>query len=153
MERDEAVNIPASVLSELKKQLNKYMFTNDEPDGFNEAIRYVALEKATKTQLAKLASFSKNRTSDASDKTKYEILHKMIIFAENWIIQDKLKKSYSNKVRIETGHPTGASSKNQTGREVNRNEPSLDSLKPSDINENLRLQECTRILDLINKIV
>ena len=153
MEQEKFIDIPESVLSELKKQLNKYLYKKNKPNGFEEAIRYVALEKATLTQLSKLVSFTKNSSSsNQEDNEKKEVLHKMIVFAEQWIGQYKRRNALSNKIRIDTSHPTGASSKNQSGREVDRFQPSLASTKPAEVNEFLNTNEHQRILEIINRI-
>lgn len=119
-------------------------------------MRYIALEKATKSQLAKLNSFSNHHSlSNDEDKEKIEILDKMIVFAKNWTKQDNRKKELSNKIRINTDHSTGASTKKQSGREVDRLQPSLSSIKPytmAQIKDKGLMNECFRIIEIIKKM-
>ncbi len=153
MEQEKFIDIPKSVLAELKKQLNLHLYKKNKPNGFEEAIRYVALEKATLTQLSKLVSFTKNSSSsNKEDDEKKEVLHKMIVFAEQWVSQYKRRNALSNKIRIDTSHPTGASTKNQSGREIDRFQPSLASTKPAEVNEFVNTSEHQRILEIINRI-
>ncbi|MEO6175657.1 MAG: hypothetical protein ABIP27_10955 [Flavobacterium circumlabens] len=156
MEQNELITIPPSVLDQLKKNINKYILKDKKPDGFEEALRYVALEKATKSQLAKLNSFSNNHSlSNDDDKEKIEILDKMIVFAKNWTKHQNTKKEFSNKLRANTDHPTGASTKKQSGREVDRLKPSLSSVKPyttAELNDSALMNECFRIMEIIKKM-
>jgi hypothetical protein len=77
----------------------------------------------------------------------------MVTFANNWVAQDKRKKELSNKVRNDSDHPTGANTKNQTGRKVDRlTKPSMASLKPAEVNEGEVQIYCARIIEIINKI-
>lgn len=156
MEQNELITIPPSILDQLKKNINKYILKDKKPEGFEEALRYVALEKATKSQLAKLNSFSNNHSlSNNEDMEKIEILDKMIVFAKNWTKHENTKKKLSNKIRANTDHPTGASTKKQTGREVDRLSPSLSSLKPyttTQIKDSALISECSRIIEIMKKI-
>jgi len=156
MEQNELITIPPSVLDQLKKNINKYILKDKKPEGFEEALRYVALEKATKSQLAKLNSFSNHHSlSNDEDKQKIEILDKMIVFAQNWTKQDNRKKELSNKIRTSTDHPTGASTKKQSGREVDRLQPSLSSTKPyttSQIKDKGLMNECLRIIQIMKNM-
>lgn len=156
MEQNELITIPPSVLDQLKKNIDKYILKNKKPEGFEEALRYVALEKATKSQLAKLNSFSNNHSlSNEEDNEKIEILDKMIVFAKNWTKHENTKKEFSNKIRANTDHPTGASTKKQSGREVDRLQPSLSSVKPyttSDIKDSALVHECSRIIKIMQII-
>jgi hypothetical protein len=156
MESNDLINIPPSVVDQLKKNVNKYILKDNKPEGFEEALRYIALEKATKSQLAKLNSFSNHHSLlNDEDKEKIEILDKMIVFAKNWTKQDNRKKELSNKIRATTDHPTGASTKKQSGREVDRLKPSLSSVKPyttSQIKDSAMISECYRIIDIMKKI-
>jgi len=156
MEQNELITIPPSVLDQLKKNIDKYILKDKKPEGFEEALRYVALEKATKSQLAKLNSFSNNHSlSNDEDKEKIEILDKMIVFAKNWTKHENTKKEFSNKIRTNTDYPTGASTKKQSGREVDRLQPSLSSVKPyttAQINNSALMTECSRII-MIMKII
>jgi hypothetical protein len=153
MEQNDLITIPPSVIDQLKKNVNKYILKDKKPEGFEEALRYIALGKATKSQLAKLNSFSNNHSlSNDEDKEKIEILDKMIVFAKNWTKQDKRKKELSNKIRTTTDHPTGASTKNQSGREVDRLQPSLSSIKPyttAQIKDKGLMNECFRIIEIM----
>lgn len=80
--------------------------------GFDEALRYTAIEKATKSQLAKLYSFSNNHSlSNNEDRERIEILDKMLVFAKNWTKHDNKKKELSNKIVTNTDHKIGASTK------------------------------------------
>jgi hypothetical protein len=119
-------------------------------------LRYVALEKATKSQIAKLNSFSNHHSlSNEEDKEKIEILDKMIVFAKNWTIQDNRKKELSNKIRTTTDHPTGASTKKQSGREVDRLQPSLSSTRPyttAQIKDDGLMNDCFRIIELMKSM-
>lgn len=156
MKQNELITIPPSVLDQLKKNINKYILKDKKPEGFEEALRYVALEKATKSQLAKLNSFSNNHSlSNDEDKEKIEILDKMIVFAKNWTKHENTKKELSNKIRANTDHPTGASTKKQAGREIDRLQPSLSSVKPyttSEINDSALMTECSRIIMIMKTI-
>lgn len=156
MEQNDLITIPPSVIDQLKKNVDKYILKNKKPFGFDEALRYIALEKATKSQLAKLNSFSNHHSlSNDEDKEKMEILHQMIVFAKNWTKQDNTKKELSNKIRTTTDHPTGASTKKQSGREVDRLSPSLSSVKPytkSQIKDKGLMNECFRIIQIIEKM-
>ncbi len=79
----------------------------------------------------------------------------MIVFAKNWTKHENTKKEFSNKIRTNTGHPTGASTKKQSGREVDRLQPSLSSVKPyttSDINDSALIHECSRIIKIMQII-
>jgi hypothetical protein len=156
MEQNELITISPSVLDQLKKNIDKYILKDKKPEGFEEALRYVALEKATKSQLAKLNSFSNNHSlSNDEDKEKIEILDKMIVFAKNWTKHENTKKEFSNKIRANTDHPTGASTKKQSGREVDRLQPSLSSVKPyttSQIKDSALISECARIIKIMQKL-
>ncbi len=110
MEQNDLITIPPSVVDQLKKNVDKYILKDKKPEGFEEALRYVALEKATKSQIAKLNSFSNHHSlSNEEDKEKIEILDKMIVFAKNWTIQYNRKKELSNKSEplqtIQLEHP------------------------------------------------
>jgi hypothetical protein len=156
MEQNELITIPPSVLDQLKKNINKYILKDKKPEGFEEALRYVALEKATKSQLAKLNSFSNNHSlSNDEDKEKIEILDKMIVFAKNWTKHENTKKEFSNKIRTTTDYPTGASTKKQSGREVDRLQPSLSSTRPystAQIKDKGLMNECFRIIEMMKKM-
>lgn len=156
MEQNELITIPPSVLDQLKKNVDKYILKDKKPEGFEEALRYIALEKATKSQLAKLNSFSNNHSlSNDEDKEKIEILDKMIVFAKSWTKHENTKKELSNKIRINTDHPTGASTKKQSGREVDRLQLSLSSVKPyttSQIRDSALMSECFRIIEIMKKM-
>ncbi|MEN9908936.1 MAG: hypothetical protein RLZZ540_2085 [Bacteroidota bacterium] len=156
MEQNDLITIPPSVIDQLKKNVNKNILKDKKPFGFDEALRYIALEKATKSQLAKLNSFSNHHSlSNDEDKQKIEILDKMIVFAKNWTKQDNRKKELSNKIRTTTDHPTGASTKKQSGREVDRLQPSLSSVKPyttSQIKDSALMSECFRIIAIMKKM-
>lgn len=156
MEQNELITIPPSVLDQLKKNINKYILKDKKPEGFEEALRYVALERATKSQLAKLNSFSNNHSlSNDEDKEKIEILDKMIVFAKNWTKHENTKKEFSNKIRANTDHPTGAFTKKQSGREVDRLQPSLSSVKPyttSQIKDSALMSECFRIIEIMKQM-
>lgn len=155
MEQNDLITIPPSVIDQLKKNVNKYILKDRKPFGFDEALRYIALEKATKSQLAKLNSFSNNHSlSNDEDKEKIEILDKMIVFAKNWTKHENTKKQFSNKIRANTDHPTGASTKKQSGREVDRLQPSLSSVKPyttPQIKDKGLMNECLRIIEIMSK--
>ena len=157
MEQNDLITIPPSVIDQLKKNVNKYILKDKKPFGFDEALRYIALEKATRSQLAKLNSFSNHHSlSNDEDKQKIEILDKMIVFAQNWTKQDNRKKELSNKIRTTTDHPTGASTKKQSGREVDRLQPSLSSTKPYTTaqikDKGLMNEECIRIIEIMKKM-
>ncbi len=154
MESQDLIRIPTSILDELKKQLEKFILDDKKPAGYDEALRYVALQRATTSQLAKLNSFANHFESTSPGHIeKHKILDKMVTFAKNWVAQDKRKKELSNKVRNDSNHPTGANTKNQTGREVDRlSKPSLASLKPTKVNEAELLKECERIMCIIKFI-
>jgi hypothetical protein len=156
MEQNDLITIPPSVLDQLKKNIDMYVLKDKKPEGFDEALRYIALEKATKSQLAKLNSFSNHHSlNNNDDKEKIEILDRMIVFAKNWTKQDNRKKELSNKIRITTDHPTGASTKKQSGREVDRLQPSLSSTKPyntAQIKDKGLMNECFRIIEIMKKM-
>jgi hypothetical protein len=156
MEQNDLITIPSSVLDQLKKNVDMYVLKDKKPEGFDEALRYIALEKATKSQLAKLNSFSNHHSlNNNDDKEKIEILDRMIVFAQNWTKQDNRKKELSNKIRITTDHPTGASTKKQSGREVDRLQPSLSSTKSyttAQIKDRGFMNECFRIIEIIKLI-
>ena len=151
MESQDLIRIPTSILDDLKKHLEEFILDDKKPAGYDEALRYFALQRATTSQLAKLNSFANHFESSSPEQIeKHKILDKMVIFAKNWVTQDKRKKELSNKVRNDSDHPTGANTKNQTGREVDRlSKPSLASLKPTKVNEAELLKECERIIKLI----
>lgn len=151
MEQKDLIRIPTSILDELKKHLEEFILDDKKPAGYDEALRYVALQRATTSQLAKLNSFANHFESTSPEHIeKRKILDKMVTFAKNWVAQDKRKKELSNKVRNDSDHPTGANTKNQTGREVDRLKPSMASLKSAEVNEGDFLKECERILNLIS---
>ena len=152
MESQDLIRIPTSILDELKKHLEEFILDDKKPAGYDEALRYVALQRATTSQLAKLNSFANHFESSSPEHIeKHKILDKMVTFAKNWVAQDKRKKELSNKVRNDSDHPTGANTKNQTGRKVDRlTKPSMASLKPVEVNEGELLKECERILNLIS---
>ncbi len=153
MKPEDFIDIPDSVLAELKKQLKKYIYLDSKPGGYEELLRYVALEKATRTQLSKLNSFANNHSSiNKEDKEKSEVLYKMIVFAQQWIQHDKLKKELSNKVRLDTSHVTGTKNKNQSGREVDRSNSNLTSFKQKKIEEHTLPILQQRILQIIKII-
>jgi hypothetical protein len=156
MENNDLITVPPSVIEQLKKNVNKYILKDKKPEGFEEALRYIALEKATKSQLAKLNSFSNHHSlNNNEDKEKIEILDKMIVFAKNWTKHENTKKQFSNKIRANTDHPTGASTKKQSGREVDRLQPSLSSVKPyttSQIKDSALMSECFRIAEIMKKM-
>ncbi|PWA07540.1 hypothetical protein [Flavobacterium laiguense] len=156
MEQNDLITIPPSVLDQLKKNVAIYVLKDKKPEGFDEALRYIALEKATKSQLAKLNSFSNHHSlNNNDDKEKIEILDRIIVFAKNWTKQDKRKKELSNKIRTTTDHPTGASTKKQSGREVDRLQTSLSSVKPyttAQIKDKGLMNECLRIIEIMKKI-
>jgi ribosomal protein L17 len=153
MEQKDLIRIPTSILDELKKHLEEFILDDKKPAGYDEALRYVALQRATTSQLAKLNSFANHFESTSPEHIeKRKILDKMVTFAKNWIAQDKRKKELSNKVRNDSDHPTGANTKNQTGREVDRLKPSMASLKPAEVNEGELLKECERIMRIIKFI-
>ncbi|MBF4466217.1 hypothetical protein [Flavobacterium sp. LC2016-12] len=153
MEQTDLITIPPSVIDQLKKNVNKYILKDKKPEGFEEALRYIALEKASKSQLAKLNSFSNHHSlSNDEDKEKLEILDKMIVFAKNWTKHENTKKEFSNKIRANTDHPTGASTKKQSGREVDRLQPSLSSVKPystAQLKDSALMRECFRIIAIM----
>ncbi|UUW11331.1 hypothetical protein NLG42_11100 [Flavobacterium plurextorum] len=156
MEQRDLITIPPSVIDQLKKNVDKYILKDKKPEGFEEALRYIALEKATRSQLAKLNSFSSHHSlSNDEDKEKIEILDKMIVFAKNWTKHENIKKELSNKIRINTDHPTEASTKKQSGREVDRLRPNLSSVKPYttlDIKDSALINECSRIIKIMQII-
>jgi len=156
MKQNELITIPPSVLDQLKKNIDKYILKDKKPEGFEEALRYVALEKATKSQLAKLNSFANHHSLNKDeDKEKIEILDKMIVFAKKWTKHENMKKELSNKIRTSTDHPTGASTKKQSGREVDRLQPSLSSVKlykTSQIKDSALMSECFRIVEIMKII-
>ncbi len=154
MESQDLIRIPTSILDELKKHLEKFILDDKKPAGYDEALRYVALQRATTSQLAKLNSFANHFESTSPEHIeKHKILDKMVTFAKNWVAQDKRKKELSNKVRNDSDHPTGANTKNQTGRKVDRlTKPSMASLKPAEVNEGEVQIYCARIIEIINKI-
>ena len=116
---------------------------------------YTAIEKATKSQLAKLNSFSNHHLlSNNEDKERIEILDKMLVFAKNWTKHDNRKKELSNKIRTTTDHPIGASTKKQSGREGDRLQPCLSSVKPyttAQIKDKGLMNECLRIIEIMKK--
>ncbi len=72
--------------------------------------------------------------------------------AKNWTKQDNRKKELSNKIRTTTDHPTGASTKKQSGREVDRLQPSLSSTKPystAQLKDSALMSECFRIIEIM----
>ena len=151
MESKDLIKIPSSIIDDLKKQLEEFILHDKKPFGYDEALRYVALERATTSQLAKLNSFMNHIESNNKEHIeKKTILNKMILFAKNWVSQDKRKKELSNNVRNNSEHPTGASTKNQSGREVDRMKPTMASVRPEEINEEELFIECERILKLIS---
>jgi predicted RecB family endonuclease len=154
MESKDLIRIPTSILDELKKHLEEFILDDKKPAGYDEALRYVALQRATTSQLAKLNSFSNHFESSSPEHLeKHKILDKMVTFAKNWVAQDKRKKELSNRVRNNSDHPTGATTKNQTGRKVDRlTKPSMASLKPAEVNEEEVQIYCARIIEIINKI-
>lgn len=156
MESNDLIRIPPSVLDQLKKNVDKYILKDKKPEGFDEALRYIALEKATKSQIAKLNSFSNHHSlNNEEDIEKIEILDKMIVFAKNWTKHENTKKELSNKIRTNTAHPTGASTKKQSGREVDRLQPSLSSVKPystNQIKDTALVNECFRIIQIMKKM-
>lgn len=155
MEQKDLVKIPQSVIDELKKNIQKYILKDKKPFGFDEAVRYIALEKATTSQLAKLNSFANHQTTaNHEDNEKKEMLAKMIVFAKNWVAQDKRKKELSNNIRTGTDHPTGASTKNQSGREIDRfqqNTPSTEPYNTTQLKDNSLKNECKRIIEIMRK--
>lgn len=156
MDQRDLITIPPSVIDQLKKNVNKFILKDKKPEGFEEALRYIALQKATKSQLAKLNSFSNHHSlSNDDDKEKIEILDKMIVFANNWTKHENTKKEFSNKIRVNTDHPTGASTKKQSGREVDRLQTSLSSVKPYttiQIKDSALMNECFRIIEIMKRM-
>ena len=156
MEQKDLVKIPQSVIDELKKNIQKYILKDKKPFGFDEAVRYIALEKATTSQLAKLNSFANHHTTtNHEDNDKKEVLDKMIVFAKNWVAIDKRKKELSNNIRTDTEHPTGASTKNQSGREVDRFQKTDSNVKPyttKQIQSSGLVNECNRIIEIMKII-
>ena len=76
----------------------------------------------------------------------------MIVFAQNWTKQDYRKNELSNKIRTSTDHPTGASAKKQSGRKVDRLQPSLSSTKPyttAQLKDSGLMSECFRIISIM----
>lgn len=61
----------------------------------------------------------------------------------------------SKKIRTTTDHPTGASTKKQSGREVDRLQPSLSSVKPYttvQIKDKGLMNECFRIIQIMKQM-
>ena len=123
MADSETFKVPSYILNHLKSQIDKFSKESPKPLGFSQIQGIYSLGYITESQLNKLSTFFENyQPSDAEQKEKWEVYGGNIIrsYVKNTLMSLKTKKSSSNLIRRLTKHPTGASSGNQSGREVDR---------------------------------